>query len=206
MQEKTKGEEYFTLNLKSGIAVLSLLRVADLEKTLNDNMKIGLAKLFKKKGEEEVEYVEAKFDTKEGISTMNKLDIRYKDGSTLELDKAGVKGAFKRDDVDSVIWLINILFDRNITTIPDSSLAEIVKVQDIKTGENRSTDFTEEAKFIIDPKTGEKRRPSESELRMLAEILRRVNDNDDKYLIISKDMKPVLDEIIKSIRRSGSSR
>ena len=206
MQNKTKGKEYLNLVLETGDAILSLSK-ADLEKSLTETMKKELEEMFRS-GEKKAVYVEAQFDTENQASTMNKLTVRYADGSIIEKTREG-KGSSRlsHKEVNKIVNLINRLFKRDLSLVEDSSREEFKKL--VKNWESGSEDsnvtdrtgkdikIIYENGFVTDQETGEKRPPTEEEKVIISDILRIVSEED---VIISDNMSKIFRDMLKFLR------
>ncbi|MGC8478779.1 MAG: hypothetical protein ACP5NE_02535 [Candidatus Micrarchaeia archaeon] len=206
MANKTRGREEIVINLAAGIAIRSVNGEDLEEKPLPKSMIYALENLFEKDSKKP-EYAEVLFGMAKNRSKLEKLMVRYEDGSVLEKSIAAkeAEDMLKPEEIEKVVKLSNLLFRRDMVLVPSEKLENAIKLynelsrkEEDGNGSKPSKEFKKIVIVkgnVIDPKTGKKRPINDQDALDFLSYL--IDASSDENFIISEEMLKILDEVLR---------
>ncbi|MGC8622759.1 MAG: hypothetical protein ACP5SJ_03620 [Candidatus Micrarchaeia archaeon] len=206
MANRTHGREEIVINLAAGIAIRSVNGEDLEEKPLPKSMIYALENLFEKDSKKP-EYAEVLFGMAKNRSKLEKLMVRYEDGSVLEksIDAKEAEDMLKPEEIEKVVKLSNLLFRRDMVLVPSEKLENAIKLynelsrkEEDGNGSKPSKEFKKIVIVkgnVIDPKTGKKRPINDQDALDFLSYL--IDASSDENFIISEEMFKILDEVLR---------
>lgn len=210
MVNAAKSKESLIINLKYGTAIRSFHDTGVEERPLTSKREKEIEGMFEKDGKK-ASYIEATFYTGRYINKIEKLYIKYEDGSTVEKNNNAINEEEKPKpaDVEKIVKLLNSLFDRKLAFVSNDKTDvdtyrrlirnESKKGKDLQRNDESSIEFMIVNGKIIDPETGKEKQLTRQEideyLSYLTDLL------DDESFIVPEDMLEVFEETIKYLKK-----